>query len=138
MKNTIERTFQGARHFLRIAGFAAVFVLCTAFECYQTSTDIQYAQGYGYVIAIDCTFNCKTANTSTGFYLTFDTYNQAKDWLDRWNKGDRSNFANGTKRTIGNHSNEYDTITGLRRPVPVPYAPADSIDLNQPQPVVPQ
>ncbi|MDQ7251615.1 hypothetical protein [Dongia sedimenti] len=126
------------RHFLRVTGFAVIFVLCTAFECYQTSTDIQYAQGYGYVVGITCTYNCKTANTSTAFYLSFDTYEQAKAWLDRWNQGERSNFANGTTRTIGNNTGEYDKIAGLLRPVPIPFTPSDSLELNQPQPYVPQ
>jgi hypothetical protein len=133
----MRRFLRDIRHFLRVTGVAAVFVLLTAFECYQTSSDIQYAQGYGYVISITCTYNCKTANTSTEFYLIFDTYDQAKAWLNRWNSGDRKNFAAGTTGAYGDSDSQYYKIKPLLQPVPVPFAPATP-DLNTPQPYVPQ
>lgn len=139
----VHRVRRDVAHFLRVTGFAVVFVSCCAFSCFQVNPDIQYAAGYGYVVKAFCYAPCGGRNSSD-YYAIFDTYEQASDWLNRWNHGQSLSLPPGYVDLAGDQGqidesgrNKYDRITPLLGPVPAPYS-SSSIGPNQPHPFVPQ
>lgn len=134
---------EGLRRFLRVTGLAIVFVLCTAIQCLQPTSEIQYSAGHGYVIQLKCTYTC----SDDYYYVVFDTYQQAADWLADFRgygvtptegAGRRHPvLAPGYKALYGSSNANYDSVAGNLDAMPSAI-PVDSIDLNQPHPFVPQ
>jgi hypothetical protein len=141
VRDAAARLIDSLRQFLRVTGIAAMIVWCGAMQCLPSTPNIQYAQGYGYVIKVICTY-CKDSNHEE-FYFTFDTYQDADDWLHAYNylqgRGIPSGYlrAYGSQDTGGDGVSDFQKITKLLGPVPIPDG-SGSIDLNQPQPAIPQ
>ncbi|MDQ7251616.1 hypothetical protein [Dongia sedimenti] len=127
------------RRLLRVTGLAALLVLLTASQCLTQSSDIQYAAGYGYVVPLLCK-GCRYDR----YYVTFDTYQQAQTWLNNWrdrfdyygNSNGRPNLPPGYATYYDDGDKEYKAITALLGPPNLHSTGA--VDLNQPQPFVPQ
>jgi hypothetical protein len=82
---------------------------------------------------VTCLTKCSGENDVV--YRVFNTYQEAKDWQDQ-HKGGLANLDDGPYINRGDL--DFDKITKLLRPAPAPLTSPDGIELNQPQPYVPQ
>jgi hypothetical protein len=142
MKGAFKQGLNGVHRFLRVTGLAVLFVWCAAFSCYQIESDIQYAPGYGYVIHVTCKNYCESFVYPKS-YLIFDTYEGAADWLRKFQSDGQAMGTGINYRTAPQADYPdidgltlYQKIAKLAGPPPNTY-PAD-IQLNQPEPYVPQ
>jgi hypothetical protein len=127
------------RHALRVTALASLLIWCTASSCLQMDSDIEYATGYGYVVRVRCSDGC----TYDYGYATFDTYQQAVDWRNKWVQQKLASLPPGFKAfyTDGQFRPDgvipYREIERLAGPAPIT-TPSDSLQLNPALPYVPQ
>ena len=122
---------------LRVIAVCGLLFACGGLSCTDTLGGIEYAPGYGFVVKVQHNDTMQVVKQS--YYYVFDTYEQAKHFVDtRYTDPNWPDTGSGRRYHYQWEKTEYDEITKLLGPPPDLTIPLANPELPQPIPQTPQ